>query len=73
MPNKDKVTKDKVTYWRSAKYQFSILYKGIVTEINRLDIGYGDLDRLDGIIHAAIGCKQKQECKEKKELNNGTA
>lgn len=52
---------NQVTYWRSDKYQFSVLYKGVVTEIKRHDIGYGDLDRLDGTIHAAIGCKQKNK------------
>jgi len=58
----------KVTYWRSGAYQFSILYKGIVTEINRDDIGYHEMDKLDGAIHAAIGCKQNpnRECKEKR-------
>jgi hypothetical protein len=24
------------------------------------DLGYGDMDRLDGVSHAAIGCKQKE-------------
>ncbi len=58
----------KLTYWRSAHDCFSIDYKGIITEICRGDLGYGDMDRMDGVIHAAIGCKQKntRECKLKK-------
>lgn len=62
----DRDISDKVTYWRSDKFQFSVEYKGLVTEINRGDIGYGDMDRMDGIIHAAIGCKRDEEeaCKE---------
>ena len=53
----------KLTYWRSAHNCFSIDYKGIITEICRGDLGYGDMDRLDGAIHAAIGCKQKDRKK----------
>jgi hypothetical protein len=58
----------KLTYWRSAHHCFSIDYKGIITEICKGDLGYGDMDRMDGVIHAAIGCKQKntRECSLKK-------
>ncbi len=59
-PNPPKKKKsNKLTYWRSANHRFSIDYKGIITEICPGDLGYGDMDRLDGAIHAAIGCKQK--------------
>lgn len=54
---KDETTK--LTYWRSAHNCFSIDYKGIITEICKGDLGYGEMDRMDGAIHAAIGCKQK--------------
>jgi hypothetical protein len=30
-----------------------------MTEICQGDHGYGDMDRLEGAIHTAIGCKQK--------------
>ncbi len=53
----------KLTYWRSAHSCFSIDYKGIITEICQGDLGYADMDRLDGAIHAAIGCKQKDKKK----------
>lgn len=61
----DKNASDRLSYWRSAHDCFSIHYKGIITEICKGDLGYGDMDRLDGAIHAAIGCKQKkgQNCK----------
>ena len=55
----EKKKPDKLTYWRSSPNCFSIDYKGIITEICKGDLGYGDMDRLDGAIHAAIGCKQK--------------
>ncbi|WP_372678649.1 hypothetical protein [Desulfosarcina sp.] len=58
-----KKNSNKLTYWRSAHNCFSIDYKGIITEICRGDLGYGDMDRLDGAIHAAIGCKQKDKKK----------
>jgi hypothetical protein len=51
---------EKLTYWRSSPRCFSILYKGIITDICEGDIGYGDMDRMDGAIHAAIGCKQQK-------------
>jgi len=54
-----KKNSNKLTYWRSTQNCFSIDYKGIITEICKGDLGYGDMDRLDGAIHAAIGCKQK--------------
>jgi hypothetical protein len=54
-----KKNSNKLTYWRSTHNCFSIDYKGIITEICKGDLGYGDMDRLDGAIHAAIGCKQK--------------
>ena len=53
----------RLTYWRSAPNCFSIDYKGIITEICEGDLGYGDLNRLDGAIHAAIGCKQNKNRK----------
>lgn len=58
-------TPDKLTYWRSSHNCFSIDYKGIITEICQGDLGYGDMDRMDGAIHAAIGCKQqeREKCK----------
>jgi hypothetical protein len=61
----NRTDREKLTYWRSAPRCFSILYKGIITEICEGDIGYGDMDRMDGAIHAAIGCKQKksQDCR----------
>lgn len=49
----------KLTFWRSSHQCFSIDYKGIITEICEGDLGYGDMDRMDGVFHAAIGCKQK--------------
>ena len=52
--------REKLTYWRSSPRCFSVLYKGIITEICEGDIGYGDMDRMDGAIHAAIGCKQNK-------------
>ena len=59
---------NKLTYWRSSPLCFSIDYKGIITEICKGDLGYGDMDRMDGVIHAAIGCKRKnmRECTLKK-------
>jgi len=57
---KGRIDREKLTYWRSSPRCFSVLYKGIITEICEGDIGYGDMDRMDGAIHAAIGCKQKQ-------------
>ena len=61
----NRIEKEKLTYWRSSHRCFSILYKGIITEICEGDIGYRDMDRMDGAIHAAIGCKQKetQDCR----------
>jgi hypothetical protein len=61
----NRIDREKLTYWRSSPRCFSILYKGVITEICAGDIGYGDMDRMDGAIHAAIGCKQKksQNCK----------
>ena len=53
----------RLTYWRSAPNCFSIDYKGIITEICEGDLGYGDMNRLDGAIHAAIGCKQNKNRK----------
>jgi hypothetical protein len=50
---------EKLSYWRSSHQCFSIDYKGIITEICKGDLGYGEMDRLDGVFHAAIGCKQK--------------
>lgn len=58
-----KKNSNKLTYWRSAHNCFSIDYKGIITEICKGDLGYGDMDRMDGAIHAAIGCKQKDKIK----------
>jgi hypothetical protein len=52
---------ERLTYWRSGPTCFSIDYKGIITEICEGDLGYGDMNRLDGAIHAAIGCKRKTE------------
>lgn len=59
---------DKLSYWRSAYNCFSIDYKGSTTDICKDDLGYGDMDRLDGVIHAAIECKRKdiEKCKLKK-------
>jgi hypothetical protein len=56
---------NKLTYWRSSHHCFSIDYKGIITEICKGELGYGDMDRMDGAIHAAIGCKRKggKDCK----------
>ena len=51
---------NRLTYWRSSRTCFSIDYKGIITEICEGDLGYGDMNRMDGAIHAAIGCKQKK-------------
>lgn len=63
----ENIKPNKLTYWRSSHNCFSIDYKGIITEICKGDLGYGDMDRLDGAIHAAIGCKHnknnKEECK----------
>jgi hypothetical protein len=56
----DEEDSKKLTYWRSARNCFAIDYKGIITEICKGDLGYGEMDRLDGAIHAAIGCKQKK-------------
>lgn len=50
---------ERLTYWRSGPTCFSIDYKGIITEICEGDLGYGDMNRMDGAIHAAIGCKRK--------------
>ena len=50
--------KNRADYWRSSSRCFSIDYKGIITEICVGDPGYSDMDRMDGAIHAAIGCKQ---------------
>lgn len=61
-PHRDK-NSNKLTYWRSSHDCFSIDYKGIITEICKGDLGYGDMDRMDGTIHAAIGCKQKDSKK----------
>lgn len=57
----NRIEKEKLTYWRSSHRCFSILYKGIITEICEGDIGYRDMDRMDGAIHAAIGCKQGKD------------
>ena len=64
--NEDKP--DKLSYWRSSYKCFSIDYKGSTTEICKDDLGYGDMDRLDGVIHAAIECKRNniKKCKLKK-------
>jgi hypothetical protein len=56
-------TPEKLTYWRSSPKCFSIDYKGIITEICDGDLGYDDMDRMDAVIHAAIGCKQKDRKK----------
>jgi hypothetical protein len=59
-PNPPETEKSKkLTYWRSAHDCFSIDYKGFITEFCRGDLRYRDMDRMDGIIHAAIGCKKK--------------
>jgi hypothetical protein len=34
----------KLAYWRSSSQCFSIDYKGIITEICKGDLGYGDMD-----------------------------
>ena len=60
-PESRKKEPEKLTYWRSTHKCFSIDYKGIITEICEGDLGYGDLDRMDGAIHAAIGCKQNRK------------
>jgi hypothetical protein len=67
-PNGEDDTPNRLTYWRSAPNCFSIDYKGIITEICEGDLGYGDMNRMDGAIHAAIGCKQRsnQQCTLKK-------
>lgn len=57
------VPDEKLTYWRSSPRCFSIRYQGIVTDICEGDLGYGDMDRMDGAIHAAIGCKRKKRKK----------
>jgi hypothetical protein len=49
-----------MTYWRSSQDCFSIDFKGIITEICESDLGYGDMDRMDGVFHAANGCKKKR-------------
>jgi hypothetical protein len=53
----------KLAYWRSSSQCFSIDYKGIITEICKGDLGYGDMDRMDSVVHAVIGCKQKDSKK----------
>lgn len=55
----------RLTYWRSAYNCFSIDYKGIITEICEGDLGYSEMNRLDGAIHAAIGCKRdkRRDCR----------
>jgi hypothetical protein len=60
-PNGDDKVPNRLTYWRSSRNCFSIDYKGIITEICEGDLGYGDMNRMDGAIHAAIGCKQKTD------------
>ena len=67
-PNGTNKVTDRLTYWRSTSSCFSIDYKGIITEICEGDLGYGDMNRMDGAIHAAIGCKQntRQKCSLKK-------
>jgi hypothetical protein len=69
-PNGEHKTPIRLTYWRSSRTCFSIDYKGIITEICEGDLGYGDMNRMDGAIHAAIGCKRKADpdpkCKLKK-------
>lgn len=52
---------DRLSYWRSAHNCFSVDYKGIITEICEGDLGYGEMNRLDGAIHAAIGCKREAD------------
>lgn len=66
---------EKLTYWRSSHKCYSIDYKGIITEICKGDLGYGDMDRMDGAIHAAIGCKQKKgkECKLRESFDSKVA
>jgi len=59
LPNDGQKIPARLTYWRSGPTCFSIDYKGIITEICVGDLGYGDMNHLDGTIHAAIGCKQK--------------
>lgn len=64
LPNDNTDVSHRLTYWRSSSNCFSIDYKGIITEICEGDLGYGDMNRMDGAIHAAIGCKQSnnQKC-----------
>ena len=62
-PNGGDKAPSRLTYWRSAHNCFSIDYKGIITEICEGDLGYGEMNRLDGAIHAAIGCKQNKDGK----------
>ena len=68
LSHNDKEGPHRLTYWRSSNNCFSIDYKGIITEICEGDLGYGDMNRMDGAIHAAIGCKQSnnQICSLKK-------
>ena len=62
-PNEEDQPPIRLTYWRSSRNCFSIDYKGIISEICEGDLGYGDMNRMDGAIHAAIGCKQKKDPK----------
>jgi len=61
LPNGGRKMPDRLTYWRSGPTCFSIDYKGIITEICEGDLGFSDMNRMDGAIHAAIGCKRKAE------------
>ena len=63
LPNGGKKLPDRLTYWRSGPACFSIDYKGIITEICEGDLGYSEMNRLDGAIHAAIGCKRNKNRK----------
>ena len=60
-PNGDDHEPERLSYWRSRHNCFSIDYKGIITEICEGDLGYGEMNRLDGAIHAAIGCKRNSD------------
>lgn len=62
-PNGGAKAPSRLTYWRSARNCFSIDYKGIITEICEGDLGYSEMNRLDGAIHAAIGCKRNKNRK----------
>lgn len=59
--HEDRGPGDRLAYWRSAHNCFSVDYKGIITEICEGDLGYAEMNRLDGAIHAAIGCKRETQ------------